>query len=69
MNYAPKRRASHPVRLGVLTLIGAGVGLFFAPVPVNDFNGWQEFLRLIYAIVGALVGAASEIWVRFREGD
>lgn len=63
----PKR--PHPIRLTVFALVGTGFGLLFPPAIANDFNGRQQLTVLIYAVVGALAGAVTELLVRIVQRD
>jgi hypothetical protein len=50
-------------------LMGAGLSLLFAPVPINDFTGWPQLVCLIYAVSGAVGGIAAEAFVRWGQRD
>jgi len=68
MSNEPKKR-SHPIRIAVFMLIGAGFGTLFAPQRINGFNGWGAAAVSFGVVAGALGGLALEFLVRATQRD
>jgi hypothetical protein len=65
-----KRRRGHPIRLAVFVLIGAGLCAMFSPSIQGHGQQMASALtrQMAYIVCGALVGAASELFVRIKRG-
>jgi hypothetical protein len=68
MSDEPKQRHGHPIRLAVFMLIGAGIGaLFSMPIQGHGQQMASMLMReMAFVVCGALVGAASELFVRCK---
>jgi hypothetical protein len=64
---AEKQRASHPIRLAFLMLVGARLGFMFPPAIGDSRDPWIRAAPFIHAIVGSLIGLSAELYARLKD--